>query len=111
MESRGREGGGLYSDLRHHDLGVACHQVRFDGGITTRFRTPPLWGVGTSAPYGHDGASLDLDAVIRRHGGEAAPVTLAYAGLAAEPREHLLSFLRALVLVPKLQPGGANFRQ
>ncbi len=102
---------GLYSDLRHHDLGAACHQVRFDGGITTRFRTPPLWGVGTSAPYGHDGASLDLDAVIRRHGGESASVTLAYVGLTDEPRERLLAFLRALVLVPTQKPGGANSRQ
>ena len=38
-------------------------------------KTPPLWGVGQTAPYGHDGASLDLDAVIRRHGGEALDST------------------------------------
>ena len=92
---------GVYSDLRHHDLGPACHQLRFDGGTTTRFRTPPLWGVGTSAPYGHDGASLDLDAVIRRHGGEAAESAAAYRALSDTAQDELLAFLRALVLEPQ----------
>jgi hypothetical protein len=91
---------GLYSDLRHHDLGPACHQVRFDGGVTTRFRTPPLWGVGSTAPYGHDGASLDLDAVIRRHGGEAQVATAAYVALPDADQEAVLAFLRALELPP-----------
>lgn len=91
---------GLYSDLRHHDLGPAFHQVRFDGGTTTRFRTPPLWGVAHSAPYGHDGASLDLDAVIRRHGGEAEASSQAYAGLSAAERGEIIAFLGSLSLAP-----------
>jgi hypothetical protein len=33
----------------------------------------------TMGPDGHDGASLDLDAVIRRHGGDAAAEAAAYA--------------------------------
>ena len=91
---------GLYSDLRSHDLGPGFHQVRFDGSVATRFRTPPLWGVATSAPYGHDGASLDLDAVIRRHGGEAAAAAMAYAALPAGRRGEVLGFLGGLVLFP-----------
>jgi mono/diheme cytochrome c family protein len=89
---------GVFSDFRYHDLGAAFHERQFDGSETRRFRTPPLWGVGSSAPYGHDGASLDLDAVIRRHGGEAAREAAAYAALPDDDRDALLAFLRGLVL-------------
>lgn len=89
---------GLYSDLATHDLGDAFAEVQFDGSVIRRHRTAPLWGAGSTAPYGHDGASLDLDAVIRRHGGEAAPTTARYAALPAEKRADLQAFLRSLVL-------------
>jgi hypothetical protein len=89
---------GAYSDFLHHDLGPAFHQVQFDGSIIKSFRTAPLWGVGSTAPYGHDGASLDLDAIIRRHGGEAQESARAYAGLPESDRLALLEFLRGLVL-------------
>ncbi|MCL6596970.1 MAG: redoxin domain-containing protein, partial [Firmicutes bacterium] len=62
---------GVYSDFKYHDVGEAFYQVQFDGSVIRKWRTTPLWGVGHSAPYGHDGANLDLDSVIRRHGGEA----------------------------------------
>jgi len=91
---------GLYSDLRSHDLGPAFHQLRFDGSVATRFRTPPLWGVATSAPYGHDGASLDLDAVIRRHGGDAMTAAAGYVAMSNAQRGELLGFLSGLVLFP-----------
>jgi hypothetical protein len=89
---------GVYSDLLHHDVGPAFHEVQYDGSVIRRFRTAPLWGVGSTAPYGHDGQSLDLDAVIRRHGGEAEPVTAAYLALDPAARDRLLAFLRGLVL-------------
>jgi CxxC motif-containing protein (DUF1111 family) len=89
---------GVYSDFLHHDLGENFHEVQFDGSRIRAFRTPPLWGVGSTAPYGHDGASLDLDAVIRRHGGEAEPERAAYERLTENERELLLGFLRGLVL-------------
>lgn len=89
---------GLYSDLATHDLGPGFREVQFDGSVITRHRTTPLWGVGSTGPYGHDGASLDLDAVIRRHGGEAAAEATAYAALPRHRREALQAFLRGLVL-------------
>ncbi|CAN5513598.1 hypothetical protein BH10CYA1_BH10CYA1_53260 [soil metagenome] len=89
---------GVYSDFAHHDLGPAFHQVQFDGSVIKAFRTAPLWGVGSTAPYGHDGASLDLDEVIRRHGGEAAAQSQAYANLSESDRLAMLEFLRGLVL-------------
>jgi hypothetical protein len=89
---------GVYSDFRTHDLGPAFHQLQFDGSTLTRFRTTPLWGVGSTTPYGHDGRSLTLDAVIRRHGGEAAAVTRAYRRLGERRRTALIAFLESLVL-------------
>ncbi|HEX3134184.1 MAG TPA: di-heme oxidoredictase family protein [Planctomycetota bacterium] len=91
---------GLYSDLRSHDLGEAFHERQGDGRVLTHFRTTPLWGVAHSAPYGHDGASLDLDAVIRRHGGEAGSAVQAYEAAESTVRAEVLAFLATLVLTP-----------
>ena len=89
---------GLYSDLASHDLGEGFLEIQYDGSVVRYHRTAPLWGVGSTAPYGHDGVSLDLDTVIRRHGGEATPVTSRYRTLKSPEREELLDFLRNLVL-------------
>lgn len=90
----------IFSDFRQHDLGAEFHERQFDGSTRRFFRTAPLWGVGTSMPYGHDGASLSLREVILRHGGEAAEVTARFRRLSPERAEQVLTFLRGLVLRP-----------
>src|SRR5205085_5586848 len=75
-----------------------CAQMQFDGSTVRTWRTTPLWGVGSTAPYGHDGACLDLDAMIRRHGGEGIAARTAYDRLPARARNDLVEFLRSLVL-------------
>ena len=60
--------------------------------------TEPLWGVGDTAPYGHDGRSGTLDDVILRHGGEAAAARAGYAALPPFAQVWLQTFLRTLVL-------------
>jgi hypothetical protein len=89
---------GVYSDFKYHDVGEAFWQMQFDGSIVKQWRTTPLWGVGTTAPYGHDGASLDLDSVIRRHGGEALAVRKNYSALTENERRQVVCFLQSLVL-------------
>ena len=89
---------GIYSDFKYHDLGPAFSQTQFDGSQIRLWRTAPLWGVGSTAPYAHDGASLSLDAVIRRHGGEALKSRQAYMALARPERRKLIAFLESLVL-------------
>lgn len=92
---------GIYTDLRHHDLGPRFWEYKVYGDrvfVTKAFRTAPLWGIGSSSPYGHDGQSLSLDDVIRRHGGEAEESSRAWAAAPAEDREAVLAFLRSLVL-------------
>ncbi len=90
----------VFTDLKRHDLGPAFHERDYDGTRITSHVTEPLWGVGTTAPYGHDGRSVNLDAVIRRHGGEAAEVTAAYEALDADDQTKITEFLQTLVLFP-----------
>ena len=91
----------FFSDLKRHDLGPAFHEREFDGEqVVTEFVTEPLWGVGSTAPYGHDGRSINLDAVIRRHGGEAESAAEAYAALPEDDRRKVQEFLQTLVLFP-----------
>src|SRR5262249_5461279 len=68
------------------------------GSVVRKFRTSPLWGVGSTAPYGHDGASLSLDEVIRRHGGEALASRKGYTSLNEKERRSVVAFLESLVL-------------
>src|SRR5262249_7851371 len=50
----------IFADFKRHDLGPSFHERNFDGTVTTQFMTEPLWGVGSTAPYGHDGRSGSL---------------------------------------------------
>jgi Di-haem oxidoreductase, putative peroxidase len=76
--------------------------------------TEPLWGVGSTAPYGHDGRSINLREVIVRHGGEALASRNAFAKLSDAQENFVLEFLNSLVLFPpddtasNLDPGDPN---
>ena len=84
---------GIFSDLRHHDMGDGFAEVDFGGNVNTVWRTPPLWGVGTGFPWGHDGQSLTLEDVILRHGGEAQSSRDAFVAASAQDQAALLRFL------------------
>ena len=87
----------LYSDLLLHDVAPPDFWGIAEGQATMReFRTPPLWGIGDTAPYMHDGLAPTLDAAIRRHDSEGAASRDAYDALSAAERDDLLKFLEAL---------------
>jgi mono/diheme cytochrome c family protein len=90
----------IFTDFKRHDLGPRFHERLFDGTIRTEFLTTPLWGVGSTPPYGHDGRSINLTEVILRHGGEAQGERDAFAALPDQERGLILDFLNALVLFP-----------
>jgi len=90
----------IFSDFKRHDLGPNFYERNFDGTMQKEFLTTPLWGVGTTAPYGHDGRSINLVEVILRHGGEAQVARDAFARLPAERRSAIIDFLNSLVLFP-----------
>jgi hypothetical protein len=78
------------------------------------FLTTPLWGVGTTVPYGHDGRSINLREVILRHGGEALGARDGFAALSRGDQSKILDFLNSLVIFPpddtasNLDPGNRN---
>ena len=104
----------FYADMKRHDLGPAFHERNFDGTLRTQFMTEPLWGVGSSAPYGHDGRSINLREVILRHGGEAAGSRNAFNALSDGQKNSIFEFLNELVLFPpddtasNLDPGNRD---
>jgi hypothetical protein len=104
----------IFTDFKRHDLGGNFHERNWDGSMQTMFLTRPLWGVGSTGPYGHDGRSITLNDVILRHGGEAGRSRDAYARLSGESKDALIKFLNSLVLFPpddtasNLDPGDRN---
>jgi hypothetical protein len=90
----------FFADMKRHDLGPAFHERNYDGTMTTEFMTEPLWGVGSTSPYGHDGRSINLREVILRHGGEAHRSRTAFAALPEFGKLAVIEFLNSLVLFP-----------
>jgi hypothetical protein len=104
----------IYTDFKRHDLGPNFHERNYDGSTRREFLTAPLWGVGVTAPYGHDGRSINLTEVILRHGGEAQSARNAFANLSTTNRNLVLEFLNVLILFPpddtasNLNPGNRS---
>ena len=92
----------LFSDLKRHlmvdaqvsALGNELQAQRFVERDV--FLTPRLWGVGSTAPYGHRGDFRSLDEIISAHGGEARFARDAYLGSDKAMRENVIAFLRSL---------------
>lgn len=90
----------IFADFKRHDLGPNFYERNYNGTLQKLFLTRPLWGVGSTGPYGHDGRSMTLDDVILRHGGEAQHSRDAYARLSAEDSDAVQKFLSSLILFP-----------
>jgi CxxC motif-containing protein (DUF1111 family) len=96
---------GIYSDLLLHRMG---EQLTGNSGTYGRqapsepsappdeWRTPPLWGIASSAPYMHDGRAATLREAIAMHGGQAERSQLEYGRLAEDHKNLLLDFLNTL---------------
>jgi cytochrome c peroxidase len=110
----------IFTDFKRHDVGANFYERNWDGTLQTQFLTRPLWGAGSSGPYGHDGRSMTLNDVILRHGGEALTSRNAFAALGPFDQNSLVTFLNSLVLFPPddtasnldpANPAKANFPQ
>ena len=60
------------------------------------WRTPPLWGVSSTAPYLHDGRAATLREAILMHGGEAKSSRDKFDALDESEKAKLIAFLESL---------------
>ena len=86
-----------FSDFLLHDVGTGDGIVQ-NGGQTTanKLRTPPLWGVRTSARHMHQGQLLTFTETILQHAGEATTVINRFRNLSATQRNQIVVFLQSL---------------
>jgi len=96
----------LFGDLKRHviadsqvdTLGNELLSQRFvDRNV---FMTSELWGIGSTAPYGHRGDLTTLSEVITAHGGDARDSRDAYTKLDSDAQSDINAFLKTLVIEP-----------
>ncbi len=94
----------LFGDLKRHKitdrqiaaLGNELLSQRFVGRDV--FMTTELWGIGSTAPYGHRNNFTTLNSVILAHGGAARDSRDLYEAAPEEKRLALIAYLRTLVI-------------
>ncbi|MBA5777422.1 hypothetical protein H2509_09805 [Stappia sp. F7233] len=101
-DDRGRLLVPLFGDLKRHQISDTRNERLGNELIAQRFvdrdvfMTAELWGVGSTAPYGHRGDLTTLDEVILAHAGEATDARKAYTALQDADRQTIIAFLRSL---------------
>ncbi|HEX2455221.1 MAG TPA: di-heme oxidoredictase family protein [Vicinamibacterales bacterium] len=89
----------LFGDMKRHDMGAGLtEQIDEVGSGKTTFMTRNLWGIGSTAPYMHDGRATTLTEAILEHGGEAAASSDRFRALPVGAQQTLVKFLENLVL-------------
>jgi mono/diheme cytochrome c family protein len=89
----------LFGDLKRHDMGAGLAETIDEAGTgASVWMTRNLWGIGSTAPYLHDGRATTLTEAILEHGGEAAASKNAFVALALGSQKDLIAYLNNLVL-------------
>ena len=96
----------LFGDLKRHV--IADSQVDTLGNelLSQRFvernvfMTSELWGIGSTAPYGHRGDLTTLNEVIAAHGGDARDARDAWVKLDDNAKSDITAYLKTLVIEP-----------
>jgi cytochrome c peroxidase len=94
----------LFGDLKRHKITDRRNEQLGNELLSQRFvernifLTAELWGVGSTAPYGHRNDFTTLDGIIKAHGGEAEASVKNYEKLDEDGRRHLITFLQSLVI-------------
>jgi cytochrome c peroxidase len=95
----------LGGDLKRHEMGRGLAEPIDETGTgASVFLTENLWGVGSTAPYLHDGRATTLSEAILGHGGEAEPSRNAFDRLPAADQEAVIAYLENLVLFKLPEP-------
>ncbi len=96
----------IFSDLKRHVIADADKPHFANEGLSQRFSardefmTAKLWGVGSTAPYGHRGDVTTLMDVILHHGGAAKESRLQFEGLTDLEQRKIVEYLKTLQLTP-----------
>lgn len=89
----------LFGDLKRHDMGNELAESIDEAGTgAATFITKELWGVGSTAPYLHDGRATTLQEAITFHGGEAAAARASFRDFSTTQQAAVIAFLENLVL-------------
>jgi hypothetical protein len=98
-DNQGRAVVELFGDLKRHFMGRRlAESIDEEGTGAGTFLTENLWGVGSTAPYLHDGRATTLTEAILEHGGEAAASRDKFRAAAYENQQAVVAFLNNLVL-------------
>lgn len=101
-DAKGRVLVPLFGDLKRHTIADAQNEIYGNELLAQRFVardvfiTAELWGIGSTAPYGHRGDLTTLNEAILAHGGDAAESRKAYSALGEGDRQSVIAFLRSL---------------
>lgn len=95
----------LFGDLKRHVIagdGEPLDNERLPqrGVAPDTFMTTELWGLASTAPYGHRNDHVTIDGIIRAHGGEAGQARESYEAATDTDRSALIAFLKTLVIEP-----------
>jgi CxxC motif-containing protein (DUF1111 family) len=85
-----------FTDLLLHEVNADVTGIEEGQAGMNDFRTPPLWGLGQTAPYWHDGRAHSIEEAVAAHEGEARPARDRYENAVASERAALLAFLESL---------------
>ncbi len=89
----------LYGDLKRHEMGPdLAENIDETGSGRSTWLTKELWGVGSTAPYLHDGRATTLVEAIMAHGGEALWSRQNFIHLTVDEQNDLVAFLKNLIL-------------
>jgi CxxC motif-containing protein (DUF1111 family) len=96
----------MFTDLKRWNMGPGlAESVDEVGTGASVFMTRALWGVGSTAPYLHDGRATTLAEAIVEHGGDAAEARDAFVSMSERHQRDLRlseqSDYRALRVAPK----------
>ena len=96
----------LFGDLKRHNMTDGTVDKLGNESLSQRFvdrtifATSELWGIGSTAPYGHRNDITTLHEVIAAHGGAARAARDAYLAQSADNQSDLIAFLKTLVIEP-----------
>lgn len=90
----------LFGDLKRHSMGENLAEAIDEAGTGADvWMTKELWGLGSSAPYMHDGRATTVTEAILEHGGEGEASRDQFVAQSLENQAALVAFLENLVLL------------